>query len=133
MTDLVLVTHFGVGEAIKQAAESIYGPCSRVTVFDLRSNEAHDPMLARLVAHLRRACSTSPVLILTDLPGATPHNTACDAARTACPGSPVVTGLNLPMLLRALNHAEKPAGELAEIAVTGGLRSVFSGGSNVGH
>mgnify|MGYP006274499241 FL=1 len=133
MTDLVLVTHAGVGEAIKQAAESIYGPCCRVTVFDLRPDEACDRMQRGLIDHLRRACSAHPVLILTDLPGATPHNTACAAARTACPDAPEVTGLNLPMLLRALNHSGAPAPELAEIVVTGGLRSVFAGGPNVGH
>jgi len=132
VTDLVLVTHFGVGEAIKQAAESIYGPCCRVTVFDLRPDDSCDRMRTRLIEHLRDSCATRPVLILTDLPGATPHNTACTAAQTACPAAPVVTGLNLPMLLRALNHADAPASELAEIAVTGGVRCVFAGDSHVG-
>ncbi len=132
MTDLVLVTHSGFGTAIRQVAESIFGQPTRATVFDLAPDEDREQSLARLTEHLRRACSGAPVLILTDLPGATPHNLACAAAEAACPAAPVVTGLNLPMLLRALNHSHRPAAELAELAVAGGLRSTFIGGLHGG-
>ncbi|MEX0915695.1 MAG: PTS fructose transporter subunit IIA, partial [Wenzhouxiangellaceae bacterium] len=60
-------------------------------------------------------------------PGATPHNIAVAAAARAFPGAPVLTGLNLPMLLRALNHCHRAAAELAELAEHGAHAATFIG------
>lgn len=128
MTEIVLVAHSGLGEALCRTAESILADPVRITVFGVPIDGDREADLSRLADRLRDATRTAPALILTDLPGATPHNLACAAAERASPGSPVVTGVNLPMLLRALNHADRPAAELAELAVSGGRRSVFSGG-----
>jgi len=64
------------------------------------------------------------VLVLADLYGATPCNIGLSLSslgvRLRC-----VSGLNLPMLLRVLNYAEKPLDELAEIAASGGRGGIF--------
>jgi PTS system ascorbate-specific IIA component len=36
-----------------------------------------------------------------------------------------VSGLNLPMLLRVLNYADKPLDQLVEIAASGGRGGIF--------
>ena len=63
------------------------------------------------------------VLVLTDAYGSTPSNIACrlGARRQVA----VVTGLNLPMLLRVLNYPALPLDELKEKAVSGGRDGVL--------
>ena len=67
------------------------------------------------------------VLVLADLYGATPCNIGLSlgaiGVELRC-----VSGLNLPMLLRVLNYAQKPLDELAEIAASGGRGGIFIDG-----
>ena len=64
------------------------------------------------------------VLVLTDMYGATPSN----IAHRLSDGSEVrvVAGLNLPMLMRVLNYADKSLDELVEKAISGGKEGVVS-------
>jgi len=128
MTDVVIVAHRGIGEALCEVAEIILAREIDVTVLPVR--EGDDPVrsLERLTAALARWQDTEPPLIITDLPGATPHNLATKAVARSLGDAPVLTGLNLPMLLRALNHKEQPAVTLAELAAQGAHAATFIGG-----
>ena len=127
MTGIVVVAHAGLGEALCAVAEGILDRPVQVTVVGVRADA--DPDVEREAVERRLAAwaADEPPLVLTDLPGATPHNLAEAAVARACPVAPVVTGLNLPMLLRALNHAERPAAELASVAAEGAHAAVFIG------
>ena len=63
------------------------------------------------------------MLILTDIYGASP---ARMAAKLAQLGTPVrrVSGLSLPMLLRAMNYPEQSLDELARIAAQGARNGI---------
>ena len=59
--------------------------------------------------------------MLTDLVGATP----CNLASTLCNDNLLmVTGLNLPMLLRTCNYVDLPLPELSNKAIEGGIKSI---------
>ncbi|MCS6811272.1 MAG: PTS fructose transporter subunit IIA, partial [Tepidimonas sp.] len=63
-------------------------------------------------------------LVLTDLVGATPCNVAAqlgDGVHTH-----VVTGVNLPMLLRAVTYRHEPIATLVARATAGGTQGVMS-------
>ncbi len=122
MTVVVLVTHPGVGESLRLQAEEIVGHELSLPVVAIGSRTDPQRGLAELDRVLDRAGHRGEVLILTDLPGATPHNLAAQAARSHA--WPVVSGVNLPMLLKVLNHAEKPAPELAALAHYGGRQGI---------
>ncbi len=122
MTVIVLVTHPGVGESLRRQAEEIVGHALAVPLVAIGSQTDPDRGLAELDGVLAQAGGGGEVLILTDLPGATPHNLAIQAARNQ--SWPVVSGLNLPMLLKVLNHADKPAPELAALAHYGGRQGI---------
>ncbi|MDT8409975.1 MAG: hypothetical protein RQ741_10285 [Wenzhouxiangellaceae bacterium] len=127
MTQLMLVCHQGVGEALVAAAEVIVDHPLAVTVVPVRYIDDPDRSGRCVARQLKRLGLTGPVLVLTDLPGATPHNTALQAASNADPPAPVVTGLNLPMLLRALNHLDVAPLELADMVEQGACRAIISG------
>lgn len=132
MTAILLVCHQNVGQALFDAVESIVdGSGSNMrSVVGVLEDDRNQPeqFLQRLQAEIQRLLLTDQVLVLTDLPGATPHNLAIKAA--AGPAVPVVSGVNLPMLLRCVNHAGLPADMLAEKAVEGARAAIFLGEQN---
>ena len=127
MTDVVIVAHRGIGEALCEVAEVILDRKVDVVVLPVREGDDPDHSLERLVAARERWRNAEPPLIITDLPGATPHNLAMKAVARVLTGAPVLTGLNLPMLLRALNHKQQPAVTLAELAEHGAHAATFIG------
>ncbi|MEE4638334.1 MAG: PTS fructose transporter subunit IIA [Wenzhouxiangella sp.] len=123
MTGIVLVTHNGLGESLRHQAEIILGRNLNMTLVSISEQADPDHSLAELIGAIAHVTDPDGVLILTDLPGATPHNLA---VRAAAPHDlPVVSGLNLPMLLKAINHADKPAAELARLADLGGHQGII--------
>jgi PTS system ascorbate-specific IIA component len=62
------------------------------------------------------------VLVLTDLACASPSNIV-EQQLDAC-NERVVSGINLPMLLRTWNYRKDPLEQLAIRAVEGGLRGI---------
>lgn len=127
MTDIVVVAHSGIGEAMHSVAEVILDRAVEVTVLPVAADDDPEAALARLLGAFERWDAAEPPLVITDLPGATPHNIAVAAVARTFPGAPVLTGLNLPMLLRALNHRHRPAAELAELAEHGAHAATFIG------
>jgi mannose/fructose-specific phosphotransferase system component IIA len=122
MTGIILVTHDGLGEAIRHQAETILGhPLTVVTVAVSYRADVDDTLIA-LRAAVAAGADVDGALVLTDLPGATPHNLASRAAAES--DVPVVSGLNLPMLLKVVNHADSPPAELAELADIGGKQGI---------
>jgi PTS system ascorbate-specific IIA component len=121
---LLLVTHLGIGTALKSVAGRLLGPLPlAVEVFEMSYDADPDAMLPAASAALRRVDAGDGVLLLTDLYGATPANLA---ARLAHLGTPVrrVSALSLPMLLRVLNYPELPLDELPAVAAAGARNGV---------
>jgi PTS system mannose-specific IIA component len=72
---------------------------------------------------LSRAPQVKGVLVLTDIFGATPSNVAqklVDGVK-----SRLITGVNLPMLLRSVSYRNEPLEALVSRAVVGGTQGVM--------
>ncbi len=124
MTGIVLVTHAGLGESLRHQAEVILGQMVQLTTVSISAGADPDWAMSELVGALAISADVDGVVVLTDLPGATPHNLALRAAAPSA--APVVSGLNLPMLLKVINHTDKPARELASLASLGGQQGIVS-------
>lgn len=121
---VLLVTHEGIGTALRAVAERLLAPAPlHIEVLEVPFDADPDAVLPLASAALRRADGGAGVLVLTDLYGASPANIA---ARLAQLGTPVrrVSSLSLPMLLRVLNYAELALDELPAIAIAGGRNGV---------
>ncbi len=124
MTGIVLVTHSGLGESLRHQAEVILGKMVPMTTVSISYGADPDLALDELIASLGMGQDSGGVVVLTDLPGATPHNLAQKAAEAR--GVPVISGVNLPMLLKVINHADKPPNELAAVASLGGHQGILN-------
>lgn len=121
---ILLVTHEGVGSPLLAAAQRLLGnlPLS-VGVYELAWDADLEASLPAASTALRQVAGDDGVLLLSDLYGASPARLA---ARLCQLGTAArrVSGVSLPMLLRALNYAEQPLDELARTAATGGRNGV---------
>lgn len=119
---VIVVSHADYGSAMLRTAEFILGPqsdCSSVSV-----DVAHEvsETVRRLTDAAQRLDKGGGVLILTDMFGGTPTNLAL--ALLASHKVEVVTGVNLPMLLKVFTSRDKEIGELAQLAGEAGAKGI---------
>jgi len=129
MIGILIVAHGAFGEALIHSASHVLGKRPQgvrqigVTVHD--DPEAILPQARDLVQQLDQG---EGVLVLTDMYGATPGNIAL---RLLEPGRVEgVSGVNLPMLIRALTYREQGLATTREKALSGGTEGVLHMGSD---
>ena len=94
-------------EALIASASQVLGkPPSLVDQVGVRAQDDPDAVLPRARERIRALDQGDGVLVLTDIPGATPSNMA---RRLLVPGKVEgVSGVSLPMLMRALTYRNEP-------------------------
>ncbi len=125
MIGILLITHGSFGEALVQNACHVLNK-RPPQLHQLGLSGEDDPLdllpLGREMVGL--VDSGDGVLILTDVFGASPANLA---QKLLVPGRVEgLAGVNLPMLLRALNHREKPLATLLVRARDGGRDGILN-------
>jgi PTS system mannose-specific IIA component len=113
MVQTLILTHGNLAEALVDTAARIVGELRDVQFLALDWNEPREALLERLSAVIERLDQGRGVLVLTDLYGDTPSNLALSLVD---PGRvEVVTGVNLPMVLRLCCLGSQP-GDVGELA-----------------
>ena len=121
---LLLISHDDIGEALLNTAVNILGENPLPTkVLGVSFAADTDAILSRIETLIKELDRGDGVLILTDLYGATPSNMAHQYAKQ--PNVKIVNGINLPMLIRVLNHYSLGLLELAETAIVGGREGIL--------
>lgn len=123
LVKLILVSHGPLAAGVAAAAEMILGPLENVVTVGLEPSEGPDQLHAKIAAAVGEAGSDGAV-ILCDLFGGTPFNVSARFCREQ--GVPVITGLNLPMLLNALTERERTPAQLAGALQNAGRDGVIS-------
>ena len=122
--NVLLITHDNVGQALLDAAIKMLGFCP-LSAEVLSIQYDCDPELS--IQHAREITHElehgQGVLILTDLYGSTPSNIAC--ALRDKENVRIVSGINLPMLIRVLNYPNLELDELELKAVSGGREGIM--------
>lgn len=126
MVPVLLLTHNRIGEEMLSTLQTIADhPLEKFESFsipgDLHSDDlgAYVDLLRKILDRLEQG---EGVLVLTDIPGATPANLANYFAQEY--PLKIVCGLNLPMLLRIVNYRESPLDLLAKIAIVGANKGI---------
>jgi PTS system mannose-specific IIA component len=97
---VVLCCHGEMGAGMLDAAVMILGPQTQVAAIGVGPGDGPEELASRLTEAIESTDRGSGVLMLTDMAGGTPCNLV--AARPASTAIEMVTGFNLPALLRAL-------------------------------
>src|SRR4051812_7488174 len=124
MIGVLIIAHGTLGDSLVQAVTHVLG--ARPQQFDVLAVAATDDPLA-LLPRARAALDVldtgEGALVFSDLYGATPCNLAVKLAQ---PGHiEVVSGVNLPMLVRAFTYRTKGMDTLVTKAISGGCEGVL--------
>lgn len=122
---VLLITHDDIGISLIDSLERMFGQLP-LTTKALPIRHECEPLA--FCYHAENFCSRldegDGVLVLTDLFGATPCNIACSLIHNRYPVR-VVAGVNLPMLIKIMNHPKGDLEALAKQALTGGCQGVL--------
>lgn len=125
-THIVIISQKNVGASLVKAAKNIYGGLPLpVTTVAVNYRVRPSTMLQKVLKMTNRLPVDTDILIMTDLYGSTPANIARSLRQHYHNQPRLVTGLNLPMLVKVLNYPELPIDSLAEKAIAGGQQGVF--------
>ena len=120
---VLIVTHYHLGEEFLQALRLIVPDAPNFRAVSIDPKQTVDEMRERIAEALRAADGGEGVLVLTDMFGGTPSNISLSFLEER--RVEVVTGLNLPMLIKlATLQEEKPLEELATFIRDYGMRNI---------
>ena len=122
-TSILIIAHAPLAHALRECALHVFSDCGdSVAALDVQPNQPPEESLAQARILLDQL-GTDTTLVLTDVFGATPCNVAqrlVDGVHTR-----LVTGINLPMLLRAVSYRSEPLDSVVSRAVVGGTQGVM--------
>ena len=123
MIGLLIVTHSGLGREFLNAAEFIVGRLDAADAVSI-TETADSEQIRKMIEEKVSALDTGEgVLILTDMLGGTPSNISLSFLKEEM--VEVLTGVNLPMLLKlAHSREDKKVDELARLVKDYGRRSI---------
>jgi PTS system ascorbate-specific IIA component len=121
---LLIITHEGIGATLLAAATRMLGRCPlSAETLSITEESQRDQLQIQAKDIAERLDAGDGVLVLTDLYGSTPANIARSLGTQSAVR--VLTGVNLPMLVRLLNYSGLPLDEIAAKAESGGRDGVL--------
>ncbi len=127
MNAILIIGHAPLAHALRQCALHVFPDCEGdISAVDVQPHQPPDETLAAariIIGQMSARPGVGGVLVLTDVFGATP----CNVAQKLVDGvrSRLVTGVNLPMLLRSVSYRHEPLDALVARAVAGGNQGVM--------
>ena len=120
---ILLITHAPLAHALRQCALHVFPDCAKdVIAIDVQPNEPPADTLAAARIALDQD-GHRPTLVMTDVFGATP----CNVAQRLVDGvhAKLVTGVNLPMLLRTVCYRQESLDALVARALNGATQGIM--------
>ena len=123
MVGVVLITHPNLGGEFIRSAETICGKLPFLASVSIDTRKGVEELREEITRAIKTVDSGKGVLILTDMIGGTPSNMSL--AFLSEGRVEVVTGLNLPMLIKISNCREgRTLQELAKMVKEAGQRNI---------
>ena len=127
MNAILIIAHAPLAHALRSCALHVFPDCgAHVAAIDVQPNLPPEETLATAriaMSQLGQGDHIKGILVLADIFGATPSNVAqklVDGVK-----SRLITGVNLPMLLRSVSYRHEPLETLVSRAVVGGTQGVM--------
>jgi mannose PTS system EIIA component len=123
MNAILIIAHAPLASALRDCALHVFPDCAAgVLAVDVPAHETPEDTLARAQAVLQ-GLDSEGVLLISDVFGATP----CNVAQKLNDGihTRLVSGANLPMLLRSVCYRHESLEALATRAQAGGTQGIM--------
>ncbi|MEA1935368.1 MAG: PTS fructose transporter subunit IIA [Thermodesulfobacteriota bacterium] len=122
MVGVLIITHGNLGCELIQAAELIKGRMNGVLAISVDPTKGVEELKKEITSSIKKVNMGKGVLILTDLFGGTPSNLSLSFLKEG--KLEVVSGVNLPMLLKLPDVREKNLTEFAYFIKDYGRRNI---------
>ena len=122
MIGVLIITHGNLGCELIQAAELIKGRMNGVLAISVDPTKGVEELKKEITSSIKKVNKGKGVLILTDLFGGTPSNLSLSFLKEG--KLEVVSGVNLPMLLKLPDVREKDLTEFAYFIKDYGRRNI---------
>ncbi|WDP88670.1 MAG: PTS sugar transporter subunit IIA [Desulfobacter sp.] len=124
MTGILIVTHAGLGNTLIDTLEFILGsPQDNLISISIDIKQDPDNLRKKIKKGIKEVRTDKGVIILTDMFGGTPSNLSYSFMEEG--QVEVISGVNLPILMKAVNSREKmDIKTLAAALVEHGKRSI---------
>lgn len=120
---LLLVTHKKIATSLIEVASGIVNDTpENFACIEVPMDIPTETMEAVISDNLDQLDQSDGTLILTDMYGGTPSNIA--KKFTQQKSTLLISGLNLPMLVKIMNYRDLPLAELSEKTLSGGKQSI---------
>jgi mannose PTS system EIIA component len=116
MVGILIVSHYTLGESIRDTASLIIGAHENVVALALNKNDKAEVFGEKIKAAVEKLDTGGGVLIFADMFGGTPCNLAM-ALYLNNEKIKIITGFNLPIVLDAIMHSGKPLNELVKLLI----------------
>ena len=126
MIGAVIVTHGQLANELVSAAEMIVGEINHITAVSIGWHDDVDVAREEIERAIQRVDTGSGVLVLTDMFGGTPTNIAASFLGRA--PVEVVTGVNLPMVIKLATQEDETLSELAHRVRDEGQQQIYLAG-----
>jgi mannose PTS system EIIA component len=127
MNAILIIAHAPLAHALRSCALHVFPDCgAHLAAIDVQPNMPPEETQATAriaIEQLSQVDGVTGVLVLTDIFGATPSNVAQKLVDGAT--SRLITGINLPMLLRSVSYRNETLDALVSRAVIGGTQGVM--------
>jgi PTS system mannose-specific IIA component len=127
MNAILIIAHAPLAHALRSCALHVFPDCgAHVAAIDVQPNMPPEETQATARVAMQQLSGVegvTGVLVLTDIFGATPSNVAQKLVDGAT--SRLITGINLPMLLRSVSYRNETLDALVSRAVIGGTQGVM--------
>ena len=105
MISVIVITHGQFGQELLRTAQDIVGRQDAIAALSVTPDMGPEDVSQALEETLKRLASPEGALILVDMLGGTPCNTAL--IKTKNVSAEVLTGVNLYMVLSSFTHRDK--------------------------
>ena len=122
MIGIVIVAHTNIAQEMLRAVEHVVGPQKDMRAIGIEAHDDIDLLRDQIASDAKEVDTGDGTLILTDMFGGTPSNLAIAAMARA--NVEVITGLNLPMLVKAATCRECSLGEITQKSVDAGRKYI---------
>ncbi|GAB6888413.1 PTS sugar transporter subunit IIA [Desulfothermus okinawensis JCM 13304] len=122
MIGVLIVTHLDLGEKLIEVAELIMGKQELCKALTIDTSKPMEEILGDIQISAKELDRGDGVIILTDMFGGTPSNLSFSLLNSN--NLDVITGVNLPMLLKIFSSRNLPLKELAEEAKLAGKKGI---------
>lgn len=123
MVGVVVYTHGALGRELVETAGMILGPLEQTVGIGFQAFDSDEQMLKGLQEAIKQVDTGDGVLVLVDMFGGTPSNLSLRLMQTG--RIEVLTGVNLPMLLKVGNSRQLELAELAVAVREAGTRNIL--------